>query len=298
MRRAKLRKRIKFISLIFPRIFKRALLLYLLALLAIPAFSWSQSQEQQAKQKPSTAQSTKAPQAKSAQPPPQLQLAPPTFSTSIANLKFREIGPANMGGRVDDFAVVESDPNIVYVGFASGGVWKTINGGTTWEPIFDKEAVSTIGCLALAPSDPSIVWAGTGEVNNRQSSSWGNGIYKSLDAGRTWQHVGLAETHNIGSIAIHPKNPDVVYAAALGRLWGPNKERGIYKSIDGGRSWKQVLFVNEDTGVVNMVMDLQSPDTLYAAAYQRRRAVLGFNGSGPGSAIFKTTDGGAAWKKL
>ncbi len=290
-------KSIASLSLIFPRIFKRTLLLYLLALLAIPAFSWSQSQELKLAKKLSV-QSTKAPRAKSAQPTAQLQPQPLTFATAIANLKFREIGPANMGGRVDDFAVVESDPNIVYVGFASGGVWKTINGGTTWEPIFDKEAVSTIGCLAIAPSDPSIVWVGTGEVNNRQSSSWGNGIYKSLDAGRTWQHMGLAETHNIGSIAIHPKNPDVVYAAALGRLWGPNKERGIYKSIDGGRTWKQVLFVNEDTGVVNMVMDPQSPDTLYAAAYQRRRAVYGFNGSGPGSAIFKTTDGGAAWKKL
>jgi photosystem II stability/assembly factor-like uncharacterized protein len=222
----------------------------------------------------------------------------PTPVEALSNLKFREIGPANMGGRVDDFAVVESDPNIVYVGFASGGIWKTTNAGTTWEPVFDNEAVSTIGALALAPSDPSIVWAGTGEVNNRQSSSWGNGIYKSLDAGRTWKNMGLAETHNIGGIAVHPVNPDVVYAAAPGRLWGPNKERGVYKTTDGGKTWKLVLFVNEDTGVVDLAMDPQSPDTLYAAAYQRRRSVFGFNGSGPGSAVYKTIDGGATWTKL
>ena len=217
---------------------------------------------------------------------------------ALSGLKFREIGPANMGGRVDDFAVVESDPNVVYAGFASGGVWKTINAGTTWEPIFDNEAVSTIGCVAIAPSDPSIVWVGTGEVNNRQSSSWGNGVYKSTDAGRTWKHMGLAETHNIGSVVVHPADPNVVYVAALGRLWGPNKERGVYKTADGGATWKQVLFVNEDTGVVDLVADPESPDTLYAAAYQRRRTVFGFNGSGPGSGIYKTTDGGATWTKL
>ena len=290
-------KNIEFLKNRYLSIFLRGMFFCLVTFLIVPAFSLSQGQEQQAKQKPPAAQSAKAPQTKPAQTPA-LQPQPPTFASAIANLKFREIGPANMGGRVDDFAVVESDPNIVYVGFASGGVWKTINAGTTWEPIFDKEAVSTIGCLALAPSDPSIVWVGTGEVNNRQSSSWGNGIYKSLDTGRTWQHMGLAETHNIGSICVHPKNPDVVYVAALGRLWGLNKERGVFKSLDGGRTWKQVLFVNEDTGVVNMVMDPQSPDTLYAAAYQRRRTVYGFNGSGPGSAIYKTTDGGATWKKL
>jgi len=223
---------------------------------------------------------------------------PPTFASAISKLKFREIGPANMGGRVDDFAVVESDPNVIYAGFASGGIWKTTNAGTTWEPVFDNEAVSTIGALAVAPSDPAIVWAGTGEVNNRQSSSWGNGIYKSADAGRTWKNMGLAETHSIGGVSVHPANPDVVYVAAPGRLWGPNKERGVYKTIDGGKTWNLVLFVNEDTGVEDLAMDQQSPDTLYAAAYQRRRTVFGFNGSGPGSAIYKTIDGGATWTKL
>ena len=190
-------------------------------------------------------------------------------------LEFRELGPAVMGGRIDDFAVVEGNSNIVYVGVASGGVWKTINNGTTWEPVFDKQGVSTIGDIAIAPSDPSIVWVGTGEPNNRQSSSWGDGVYKSMDAGKTWQNVGLAATHHIGRIVIHPRNPNVVYVAALVCLWGPNPERGVYKASDGGNTWSQVLKINDDTGVSDLAMDPQSPDTLYAAAYQRRRTVFG-----------------------
>jgi hypothetical protein len=186
----------------------------------------------------------------------------------------------------------------VYVGTASGGVWKTTNNGTTWEPIFDKESVSTIGDIAIAPSDPSVVWVGTGEPNNRQSSSWGDGAYKSLDGGKTWKKMGLEATRHIGRIVIHPKNPDVVYVAALGRLWGANPERGVYKTADGGKTWSQVLKINNDTGVSDIAMDPESPDTLYAAAYERRRTPYGFNGGGPDSAIYKTTDGGATWKKL
>jgi photosystem II stability/assembly factor-like uncharacterized protein len=221
-----------------------------------------------------------------------------SVTDKLKNLEFREIGPAVMGGRIDDFGVVESNPNIVYVGTASGGVWKTTNNGTTWEPVFDKEGVSTIGDIAIAPSDPSVVWVGTGEPNNRQSSSWGDGIYKSLDAGKTWQKMGLAATHHIGRIVIHPKNPEIVYAAALGHLWGPNPERGVYKTTDGGKTWNQVLKINDDTGVSDIAMDPESPDTLYAGAYERRRTPFGFNGGGPDSAIYKTVDGGATWKKL
>ncbi len=220
------------------------------------------------------------------------------LAAALKNLEFREIGPAIMGGRIDDFAVVESDPDIVYVGVASGGVWKTTNGGTTWEPIFDKEAVSTIGDVTLAPSDPSIIWVGTGEPNNRQSSSWGAGVYKSTDAGKTWTNVGLADSQHIGRIAIHPTNPNIVYVAALGHLWGANKERGVYKTTDGGKTWTQSLFINEDTGAVDIAMDPQSPDTLYAAAYERRRTAFGFDGGGPDGGLYKTTDGGATWKKL
>jgi photosystem II stability/assembly factor-like uncharacterized protein len=221
-----------------------------------------------------------------------------TVDSALANLKLREIGPAIMGGRIDEFAVVENKTDIVYFGAASGGVWKTTNGGITWEPIFDNEAVSTIGAIAIAPSDSSIVWVGTGEPNNRQSSSWGNGVYKSTDGGKTWTHMGLEATQHIGRIAIHPTNPDVVYVAALGGLWGPNPERGLYKTTDGGKTWKAVLSITNDTGVVDVAMDPQSPDTLYAAAYERRRTAFGFNGGGPDSALYKTTDGGASWKKL
>jgi len=222
----------------------------------------------------------------------------PNPAEKFKHLDFREIGPAVMGGRIDDFAVVESNPNIVYVGTAAGGVWKTTNNGTTWEPIFDKEGVSTIGDIAIAASDPAIVWVGTGEPNNRQSSSWGDGAYKSLDGGKTWKKMGLDATRHIGRIVIHPKNPDVVYVAALGHLWGPNPERGAYKTTDGGKTWAQMLKINDDTGVSDIAMDPESPDTLYAAAYQRRRTPFGFNGGGPDSAIYKTIDGGVTWKKL
>jgi photosystem II stability/assembly factor-like uncharacterized protein/type II secretory pathway pseudopilin PulG len=222
----------------------------------------------------------------------------PDYEAILKQLHFREIGPASMGGRIDDFAVVEGNPDIIYVGAASGGVFKTTNGGTTWTPVFDNEATSTIGDITIAPSDPSIVWVGTGEANNRQSSSWGNGVYKSTDAGKTWQHMGLSETHHIARIVIHPTDPNTLYVAAVGRLWGPSKERGVYKTTDGGKTWSNVLFVNEDTGVTDIAMDHQSPGTLIAAAYQRRRTAFGFKGSGPGGGLYKTTDGGATWKKL
>jgi photosystem II stability/assembly factor-like uncharacterized protein len=220
------------------------------------------------------------------------------INETFKNLKFREIGPAVMGGRIDDFAVVESNPDIIYVGSASGGVFKTTNGGVTWEPVFDDQPTSTIGDVAVAPSDPSIVWVGSGESNNRQSSSWGNGAYKSTDGGKTWQHVGLDNTRHIGRVVISPADPNVVYVAAAGSLWGPSKDRGVYKTTDGGKTWNKVLFVNDDTGVNDIVMDPESPGTLIAAAYQRRRTVFGFSGGGPGSGLYKTTDGGATWKKL
>ena len=235
-------------------------------------------------------------------PPSRAEAAPaaqaPGYKMALENMQWREIGPAIMGGRIDDLAVAETNPQTIYVGTASAGVWKTTNQGVTWTPVFEKESVSSIGAITVAPSDPSVLWVGTGEANNRQSSSWGDGVYKSTDAGKTWKNMGLAETEHIGRIAVHPSNPDVVYVAAEGRLWGPSKERGVYKTTDGGKTWTLSLFVNEDTGVSDLAMDPQSPDTLYAAAYERRRTPFGFDGGGPDSAIYKTTDGGATWKKL
>ncbi|HVF89617.1 MAG TPA: hypothetical protein VNH22_06085 [Blastocatellia bacterium] len=217
---------------------------------------------------------------------------------ALKNLQWRSIGPANMGGRIDDFAVVESNPRIIYVGTATGGVWKTTNNGTTWAPVFDEAGSPSIGDVTLAPSDPNIVWVGTGEANNRQSSSWGDGVYRSLDAGKTWQNMGLKDSRHIGRIVIDPNDANVVYVAAAGHLWGPNKERGLFKTTDGGKTWANVLFINEDTGVIDVSMDPKDPRILYAAAYQRRRTPFGFNGGGPHSALYKTTDGGANWTRL
>jgi photosystem II stability/assembly factor-like uncharacterized protein len=210
----------------------------------------------------------------------------------------REIGPAVMSGRVTDFAVFEEDPDVFYVASASGGLLKTINGGGSWENVFDAQTTVSIGDVAINPTDPNVVWVGTGEANNRQSSSWGDGIYKSSDGGKTWRNMGLRESQHIGRIVIDPQDTDVVYVAALGRLWGANKERGVFKTTDGGATWQHVLAINEDTGAVDLIMDPANPKVLLAAAYQRRRTGWGFNGGGPHSGLHKTVDGGRTWRKL
>lgn len=229
--------------------------------------------------------------------------APPSALSRVTvdhlkGYEFRAIGPVNMGGRVDDFAVDERNPSTFYVGMASAGILKTTNAGTTWEVIFDIPETSSVGDVTLAPSNPDILYVGTGEPNNRQSSSWGAGVYKSTDAGKTFEYAGLRETQSIGRIVVHPANPDVVYVAAVGRLWGPNKERGVYKTTDGGKTWTNVKFVSENTGAIDIAMDPENPNTLYAGFYQRRRQPFGYNGGGPEGGLYKTTDGGATWKKL
>jgi photosystem II stability/assembly factor-like uncharacterized protein len=211
---------------------------------------------------------------------------------------WRHIGPASFGGRIDDVDVAPGDPATIFVATASGGIFKTVNRGVTWKPVFDEHGRSlSIGDVTIAPGDRNIVWAGTGEPNNRQSSSWGDGVYKSVDGGETWRHMGLENTHHIGRIAIHPRNPNIVYVAALGRLWGPNEDRGLYRTEDGGTSWKKVLYVDPDTGVVDVVLDADGR-TLFAAAYQRRRRAWGFVGGGPGSGLYRSQDGGDTWEKL
>ncbi len=217
---------------------------------------------------------------------------------AIAGLEWREIGPATPGGRISDLAVDESRPRIFYVGTASGGVFKTTNAGMTFVPIFDDQSTSSIGDVTLAPSNPNIVWVGTGEPQNRQSSPWGDGVYKSMDGGLTWRHLGLNETRHIARILIHPTNPDVVYLAAVGHLWGPNPERGVYRTTDGGETWELVLFIDENTGAIDLAMDPGDPETLFAAMYQRRRTGFGFNGGGPGSGLYRSLDGGDSWQEL
>ena len=216
----------------------------------------------------------------------------------MAIMRWREIGPAVVGGRVSDLAVNEADPRILYVGTATGGVWKTTNHGTTWEAVFTGESTASIGAITLAPSNPNIVWVGTGEPQNRQSSPWGDGVYKSTDGGRTWQHMGLRRTLHISRIRIHPRDPDIVYVAAVGGLWGPNPERGVFKTTDGGETWEHVLALDDDTGAIDLIMDPGDPNTLLAAMYQRRRTPWGFNGGGPGSGIYRTLNGGGSWERV
>ncbi len=219
-------------------------------------------------------------------------------SETFAGLQLRNIGPATMSGRIVDLAVQESDPYIIYVASATGGVWKTTNNGVTFKPVFEKENTHSVGAIALHQQHPKFLWVGTGERANRQSSSWGDGVYKSDNGGKTWKNVGLKDSHHIGRIVLHPNDTNTVYVAAMGHLWGPNEERGLYKTTDGGQSWQRILDGDENTGVVDVAMDPSDPNILYAATYQRRRRPYGFNGGGPGSALYKSTDGGKNWKEL
>ena len=211
------------------------------------------------------------------------------------SLRFRSIGPAALGGRIHDVEGLPSDPLTFYVASASGGLWKTTNKGTTWTSLFDDKGVATFGDLAVFQRDPSILYVGTGEQNNRQSTSWGNGVYRSNDGGKTWRHLGLELTRHIGRVVVHPTNPDIVYVAAQGNLWRASSERGLYKTVNGGQTWDKVLYVDSLTGATDVVMSPADPNVLVAATYQRLRTPSGFNGGGPGSAIHKSTDGGATW---
>ena len=211
---------------------------------------------------------------------------------------WRQIGPAAFGGRVDDIEAVVSDPRIIFVGTAAGGVFRSTNNGTTWQPVFDAYGTTlSIGDIAIAPTDANVVWVGTGEANNRQSSTWGDGVYRSLDGGTTWRHMGLRETQTIGRIVVDPRDANTVFVAAVGHLFGPNPERGLFRTKDGGATWTKVLAVDDNTGATDVVI---SPDgrTLVAAMYQRRRREFGFAGSGPGSGLWRSTDGGDSWQRL
>lgn len=213
-------------------------------------------------------------------------------------LHFRSIGPATMSGRIADVAVYEANPAIYYVGTAHGGVWKTTSNGATFEPLFQDQGLIAIGDVAVSQINPDLVWVGAGESNNRQSTSWGGGIYKSTDGGKTFSLMGLQQSKHINRIVIHPTNNDIVLVAATGPLFGPGGERGIYKTSDGGKTWKQVLTLDDDTGANDLAVSLSEPSVMYASSYQRRRTTCCMNGGGPGSAIWRSTDGGDTWTKL
>ncbi len=224
-------------------------------------------------------------------------------ASKYKDLKWQFLGPTNISGRATDIAVVtpKGRTYTMYAGTASGGIWKTVNEGTTWEPVFEGAATASIGDIALAPSDPNVIWAGTGEANIFRSSQAGCGIYKSEDAGKTWTHRGLADTNTVARIVVHPANPDLVYVAASGHEWTPNAERGVYKTADGGRTWAGVLSVDAQTGAVDLVMDPRNPDVLYAATWQRTRKKWNDPRVDPGatgSGVWKTTDAGATWRPI
>lgn len=233
------------------------------------------------------------------------QQAPADLSdTALVNtLSVRSIGPAVMSGRLVDIAVAPSHGSgalgtVFYIAAAGGGVWKTTSGGVTWEPVFDDAGVGSIGAVTVDPSNADIVWVGTGESNNQRSSSYGDGIYKSMDGGATWENVGLPTSQHVGGILVHPRDSDIVYVAATGPMWAAGGERGIYKTTDGGGTWERVLHVDEYTGGIDIIMDPTDPDVLYAAMQQRERRAYGYISGGPGSGIWKSTDGGASWTHL
>ncbi len=224
--------------------------------------------------------------------------AQPLDMELLKGMKARSIGPGGMSGRVTAIDVEDRNDAVFYIGTASGGLWKTENGGINFKALFDKEEVSSIGALAIDPSNEDVIWAGTGEGNPRNSLNGGYGIYKSLDGGRNWTLMGLEATRHIHRIIIHPTNPDVVYVGAIGSPWGPHPERGVYKTTDGGRNWKQILYVNELTGVADMVMDPQNPDKLFVAMWEHQRWPWFFKSGGEGSGLHMTVDGGENWKRL
>src|SRR5260221_10576442 len=216
----------------------------------------------------------------------------------LKGLEFRSIGPAISTGSVQDIAIDPKSPSTWYVATAFGGLWKTTNRGTTFAPIFDNGGSFTLCCVAVDPKRSDVVWLATGENASQRSAHFGDGIYKSTDAGKTWQRMGLAASEHIGQLLIDPRNSNVVYVAAQGPLWSAGGERGLYKTTDGGTKWERVLHVSDDTGISDIVFDAKNPDVMYASSYQRRRAVGQMIGGGPEGGIWKTKDAGKNWTKL
>jgi photosystem II stability/assembly factor-like uncharacterized protein len=219
-------------------------------------------------------------------------------AATLSGLRWRSIGPVNMAGRMTDVEVDPRNPKVFYIAGATGGIWKTVNAGTTWVPLWERQPISSMGDIAISPSNPDIIWAGTGEEDSRNSVQPGYGIYKSTNGGVSWQSMGLEKTQHIGRIVVHPTNPDIVYVAALGALWGTNPERGLYKTTDGGKTWTLSKFISDKAGFVDIAMDPRNPNTLYASSWERIRQPHYLKSGGPGSALWKTTNGGATWTEI
>jgi photosystem II stability/assembly factor-like uncharacterized protein len=218
--------------------------------------------------------------------------------SAFAEMKPRNIGPSAMSGRVTAIDAIDDNPDIIYVGTASGGLWKSTSGGITFEPIFDKERVHSIGAISIYQKNPDIIWVGTGEGNPRNSLNGGYGVYRSLDAGNTWELMGLEATRHIHRIIVHPDDPNTVFVGAIGSPWGTQEERGVYKTTDGGKTWEKILYVDEKTGVGEMIMDPNNPNKIFVNMWEHRRWPWFFKSGGPSSGLFVTHDGGDNWKKL
>jgi photosystem II stability/assembly factor-like uncharacterized protein len=231
---------------------------------------------------------------------PAVQAAPPAPSvlSLLANLKPRNLGPTTMGGRVADIAVYEKEPRIFYVGAAGGGVWRTDNGGMTFKPVFDKAGSANVGAVAVSQRDANLVWVGTGEGTSRNSAAWGDGIYKSTDGGTTWKNMGLPNSYHFSRIVIDPRDNNTVYAGVLGQLWGQNPDRGVYKTTDGGKSWKRVLYTDDKGGIADLAMDPSNSRVLLAAVWEHMRKPYTFVSGGTKSGLYKSTDGGVTWKQV
>ena len=222
--------------------------------------------------------------------------AQPAYNDLLNQFPYRNLGPFRAGAWVDTIAVAKGP--VFYAGVRTGGVWKTSNNGITFENVTDSQGINSVGAIAVAPSDPNVVWVGTGDNTVTRSAYYGNGMYKSTDAAKTWQRVGLEDSQHIARIVIHPTNPNIVWVAALGHLFSPNAERGVFKTTDGGKTWTKVLYRTEDTGAIDLIVDPRDPNVLYAALYQGMRHPWHLDDGGPESGIYKTTDGGANWTKL
>src|SRR5579871_80272 len=233
------------------------------------------------------------------------QAAKPEQPTSTAQysedlfkaMKWRQIGPFR-GGRVLAVEGIPGEPNIYYFGSVGGGVWKTTDGGSNWTPLFDKQAVSSIGAIAVAPSDHNVVYVGTGEACIRGNISYGNGMYKSMDGGKTWAHIGLDDTRHIGAVIVDPHDASKVFVAALGHAFGPNAERGIFRTTDGGKTWEKVLYKDDKTGGIDIVFDPHNSNILFASLWEVQRGPYFLSSGGPGSGLYRSVDGGSNWKRL